>query len=78
MTNRSTLHVNIADEADDEGYDTEVQLVQGNTGLTSSGFVEVWLNDAWEPVCNMGADDADSACRQLGWTNAADFGSSPS
>lgn len=59
----------------DEGYDTQVRLVQGGTGFTSSGFVEIYVQDSWEPVCNMGSSDADTACRQLGYTNALSFGS---
>ena len=66
------------DPENDDGYDTEVRLVQGATGFSSSGFVEIYLHDTWSPVCNMGARDADSACRQLGYTNTAAFGSDDS
>lgn len=48
-------------------YDTEVRLVQNSTGYSSSGFVEVYLHGSWGPVCNMGFEDALSACRQLGY-----------
>ena len=72
------LSLSHTDEDDGEGYDTQVRLVQGNTGFSSSGFVEVYLHDSYGPVCNMGAHDADSACRQLGYTNAVSFGSDES
>ena len=52
-------------------YDTQVQLVQGDTEYTSSGYVEVYLNDRWGPVCNMQSSDADSACMQLGYSGAS-------
>ena len=57
-------------------YDTQVRLEGGETGFTSSGFVEMYKNNRWGPVCNMNAADADSACRQLGYTNARSFGDS--
>ena len=40
-------------------YDTQVQLVQGDTPYTSTGYVFVYLNDLWGPVCNMHVLDAD-------------------
>ncbi len=36
----------------------------------SSGLAQVYLNGEWGPVCNMRKPDADSLCRQLGYTNA--------
>ena len=57
-------------------YNTQVRLVGGETGFTSSGFVEMYKNNRWGPVCNMNAADADSACRQLGYTNASSCGDS--
>ena len=55
-------------------YDTMVRLMDDDemapsTSL-SSGFVEIYLNKAWGPMCNLGIDDADSVCRQLSYTNA--------
>ena len=49
-------------------YDADIQLVQGQ--FPSSGYLEVSINNNWGPVCNMEKYDADSACRQLGYTNA--------
>lgn len=49
-------------------YDTEVRLVDGTTGFKSSGFVETYIHGSWGPVCHMDPADADSACRQLGYT----------
>jgi len=61
---------------DDNPYSTQVRLVKGRTSFTSSGFVEIYRIGGWGPVCNMAAADADSACRQLGYTNAASFNDS--
>ena len=57
-------------------YDTQVRLVHNGSSYASSGFVEVYLNGSWGPVCNLGRYDADTACRQLGYTNAVGHGSS--
>ena len=51
-------------------YDTQVRLVNGGTPYNSSGYVEVYTNGQWWPVCNMNQESADSACRQLGYTGA--------
>lgn len=55
----------------DVPYDTEVRLIS-NTTYSSAGFLEIaiGLGGNWGPVCNMNSNDADSACRQLGYTNA--------
>jgi hypothetical protein len=36
----------------------------------SDGIPQVYINDAWGTVCNMGQADADAFCRQLSFTNA--------
>ena len=51
-------------------YDTQVRLQRNSSTefQSSSGFLEVYLNGAWGPVCNMYDDDVDTACRQIGYT----------
>jgi len=43
---------------------------------TSKGMLQVYLNKEWTPVCNetFGDDEADSSCRQLGYTSALRYG----
>ena len=59
---------------DEYPYDTQVRLVNGGTNYTSSGYVEIYLNYQWGGVCNMNAADADSVCRQLGYSYASFYG----
>ena len=59
-------------------YDTEVRLVEGETGFPSSGIVEVYLNKEWGTVCYDSFQDqhvADTVCRQMGYTSASSFSS---
>lgn len=63
----------LAGNLSSDPYNNQVRLVQGGTGYASSGFVEVYLNGSWRSVCNMGPYDADSACRQLGYTSAFNY-----
>ncbi len=51
-------------------YNTQVRLVNPVMQETSSGYVEVFVNNDWGTVCNMGLNDASTACRQLGYTGA--------
>ncbi|MCG8621995.1 MAG: scavenger receptor cysteine-rich domain-containing protein [Proteobacteria bacterium] len=61
-------------------YNTAVRLSNA-TEYTSSGVLEIYLNKVWGNVCvlpgshSAGFDQhaADSACRQLGYTNAAKY-----
>ena len=55
--------------------DTQVWLEGGETGFTSSGFVEMYINNRWGLVvlCNMNAADDDSACRQLRYINTSSW-----
>ena len=49
-------------------YDTMVGLMDEdeiNSISSSSDFMEIYVNKAWGPVCNLGMEDADSVCRQL-------------
>ena len=63
------VHVSAAHLSRDvDPYDTQIRLLQGDG--TASGFVEVYLNRRWGPVCYMGGVDANVACRQLGYTDA--------
>ncbi len=64
-----------ADTSSYKPYNGAVRLVEGNTGFNSSGFVEVYLHNEWGTVCGMRNYDADSACRQLGYTEASNYGS---
>ncbi len=57
-------------------YNTQLRLVQGGTGFSSSGFVEIYLCGSWGSVCNMKINDASTACRQLGYTDAYSAGGS--
>ena len=53
-------------------YDGQVRLVSDDDGVKSAGTLEVYLNNNWRAVCSEGFTDteADSVCRQLGYTNA--------
>ena len=62
----------------DKPYETQVRLAEGETGYTSSGYLEVYIHESWGPVCHIGSHDADSACRQLGYTNAEIYSSGDS
>ena len=46
-----------------------------NGADSNEGRVEVYCNDVWGTVCNDGFDqqEADTVCRQLGYTSANDF-----
>ena len=47
-----------------------VRLVDIETQNVSSGFVEVYINGKWGPVCNLEMEDADAVCQQLSYTGA--------
>lgn len=47
-----------------------VYLSDDNVEVKSSGFLQVYVNGEFGSVCNMNKADADSACRQLGYTNS--------
>ena len=55
---------------DAEPYNTMVRLAKLAVQEVSSGFLEIYLNKVWGSVCNMNLPDADTACRQLGYTGA--------
>ena len=48
----------------------------GETRFTGSGLVEVYCNGEWGLVCNTGfnRNDANTVCRQLGFTVATNHG----
>ncbi len=48
----------------------------GKTEYTGTGRVEVYCNGEWGLVCNTGfnSNDANTVCRQLGYTVANDHG----
>ena len=60
-------------------YDGQVRLVGGDDGVKSAGRLEIYLNNIWRAVCSEGFTDseADSVCRQLGYTKATSFPSVP-
>ena len=64
-------------------YNSQVQLTpispsqdRDITLSPSSGLLQVFLNKKWGYVCDSGIDKqaADTACRQMGYTNALDTG----
>ena len=57
----------------DNPYEFQVHLVGGDS--PSSGLLKVYANDQWGAVCSSGftSTAADSACRQLGYTNSLGF-----
>lgn len=57
-------------------YDGQVRLVSEDDGVKSNGKLEVYLNNNWRAVCSdegFMAPEADSVCRQLGYTNSLNF-----
>ena len=56
-------------------YPGKVRLT-GFTQYSGSGRIEVYCNNEWGLVCNDGftKNDADTVCRQLGYTEAASYG----
>ena len=61
----------------DNPYDTQVRLRGG--AYPSSGTLEVYLNNQWGTVCYFDLEfttyAADTACRQLGYTNSPNMNS---
>ena len=53
-----------------QSYEGSVRLVGGD--YTSVGVAEVFLNEAWLPLCNNDITQTaiDAMCRQLGYTHA--------
>jgi len=51
-------------------YNTMVRLVNPAIEEISSGYLEVFVNDVFGSVCNVGMNSASAACRQLGYTIA--------
>ena len=64
----------------DNPYDSEVRLIDGGTGFTSSGVAEVYLNGQWGTICSdaMSSASADTICRQMGYTESATYTNTPS
>ena len=54
-------------------YEGQIRLQ--DSLYTNQGLVEVSCNGQWGTVCDDGFDqtDANTVCRQLGYTRAADF-----
>ena len=61
----------------DNPYNLQVRLAQGV--YTSQGLVEVYKNGQWGTVCDdgFGQIDADTVCKQLGYTRAAAYDNLP-
>ena len=57
----------------DNPYQNQIRLSQGT--YTSQGLVEVYCNGQWGTVCDdkFGQIDANTVCRQLGYTVAAAY-----
>lgn len=57
-------------------FSGKVRLV-GETGYTGRGRIEAYCNGNWGLICNDGftSEDADTVCRQLGFTVATSRGS---
>jgi len=55
-------------------YEGQLKLVAAslNSKSTSKGMLQVHLNQQWTYICNdtFGNHEADTSCRQLGYTNA--------
>ena len=53
---------------DNHLQDTAIRLQQGN--FTNRGRVEVYCNGEWGTICSdgFGPDDADTICKQLGYS----------
>ncbi len=56
-----------------DSYESQVRLVSGD--YPSSGTLEIYYNGTWGNVCSSKFDQnaANSACRQMGYTNAKAF-----
>ena len=64
------LPIHAVDSLTAPPYDTQVRLIDG--AYPSSGILEVYLNNQWGTVCydEFTSSAADTACRQLGYTNS--------
>ena len=60
----------------DDPYSGQIYLENDINYLNSSGILYLYYNNEWFPVCARSFNQyaADSACRQLGYTNAIDQG----
>ena len=55
----------------DNPYNGMVRLTGGN--FTSEGLVEVFCNGQWGTVCGFSSDDANTVCKQLGYSEAINY-----
>lgn len=57
-----------------------MRLVNGGTDYTSSGTVEVYLNNEWGTICDyeITVNEANTICRQLGYTSSVTYSSTSS
>ena len=57
-------------------YNGQIYLYNDTTYLNSSGILYLYYDNEWLPVCARSFNQyaADSACRQLGYTNATHQG----
>ena len=60
----------------DNPYIGQIYLYDDTSYLNSSGTLYLYYDNQWFPVCARSFNQyaADSACRQLGYTNAIDQG----
>ena len=56
----------------DNPYSGQIRLYNDTSYLKSSGILYLYYDNEWLPVCarSLKQNAADSACRQLGYTNA--------
>ena len=56
-------------------YDGQIRLQ--NAAYTNQGLVEVYCNGQWGTICDdgFGQTDANTVCRQQGYTGAAEYDS---
>ena len=55
----------------DNPYNGMVRLTNGE--FTNEGLVEVYCNGQWGTVCGFSSNDADTVCKQLGYSEATNY-----
>ena len=65
----------MTDTCADNPYNGQIYLYNDTTYLDSSGILYMYYDNELLPVCarSFNQHAADSACRQLGYTNAIDY-----
>ena len=71
---QSAISLTDSSRLSDVPYELRVQLVGGQ--YPSQGRVEVYCNGQWGTICStsrFGATEAETVCRQLGYTDATGY-----